>query len=75
MASDVHEPLLGRYNDDEHGARQDGSIVRTGGAAEEGGQGALTTRGAEPGEWGMFMQSLVATCVQRCRALIGAFRV
>lgn len=72
MAADLHEPLLGRESGGEHDAEQKGSD-RSWGASEEGGQSALTTHVAEPGDWGAFVQSLVANCVQGCRILIGVF--
>lgn len=70
MAADLREPLLERDSSGEQDAKRNGGSDGSWGAPEEGGQSALTTHVAEPGDWGAFVQSLVANCVHGCRILI-----
>lgn len=72
MDSLLNEPLLQESNDEQI-ERQTG-YTADGTEALNNGSGSITyaARGGQSDDWGTFVQSMVANCVQGCRYLLGA---
>ena len=72
MDSHLNEPLLQESNDEQN-ERLTGYTADCTDALNNGSGSIINAaRGGQSDDWGTFVQSMVANCVQGCRYLLGA---